>query len=660
MIDIAGVRSVQLFKQAVIQIAFVVNIVRISEAQVYTPVFKTVDMQATIAPLGQMIAGNFYGSHTSIATISKSEKALYLFEPDSMENLILTNVISLPDTPIAIAKGSEILLDSSNHETIPIKIAVLMKPHFVALVSFGQDGRPTVSQEVSIDAYSTGVAVSDLETSGKLDIVAFGKFTLGISEAKNAGTGEFQEARVMQGPLGSIPFSDIVFTDFNGDLVPDIAALDWVNHKLLVFYGRGDGSFAQPVSFLLRAEPSTLSVVDIDNSGYLDILVGYTRLDQIDIYGGDGFGRFFLRQTLKTLGPISQFAAADFTGNGTMDIAALSNATKEITLFSYDSSSKNFYYAGSFGIGADYENIVPFYFPNQVHADLVASSPAESFLKVFKTTGVFNKGHDVAIPICADPVSISVCGNDSSNYFAVGNSRGRIMAFQTERRALSDSTIAIDWQSQGAPAADPSTANNSLILIPNKHPRLLLSYNNADMLSLYEISEFDKGIMERTARTAFLPFAVNGAAENDSTIVAAAYRIHPDSTVGISYFSSMEGEFIERDYEVNEKIDYMNSALAIHPYLSFFRLWKSGEDTLMFAYTNLEDGKTNLIPLPGLESKLVDGPSTPILLLENHDTLSVFETIFVKPKLLELQQIFVIPFDDSDFKSISVASMDST
>ncbi len=61
-----------------------------------------------------------------------------------------------------------------------------------------------------------------------------------------------------------------------------------------------------------------------------------------------------------------------------------------------------------------------------------------------------------------------------------------------------------------------------------------------------------------------------------------------------------------------------------------------------------------------IESELVDSPTSPLLLLENHDTLSVFETIFVKPKLLELQQIFVIPFDDSDFKSISVASMDST
>jgi hypothetical protein len=34
--------------------------------------------------------------------------------------------------------------------------------------------------------------------------------------------------------------------------------------------------------------------------------------------------------------------------------------------------------------------------------------------------------------------------------------------------------------------------------------------------------------------------------------------------------------------------------------------------------------------------------------------------MFAKPKLLELHQVYVIPFNDSDFKSISFGSMDST
>ncbi len=96
------------------------------------------------------------------------------------------------------------------------------------------------------------------------------------------------------------------------------------------------------------------------------------------------------------------------------------------------------------------------------------------------------------------------------------------------------------------------------------------------MLSLYEMSEPDKRIVERTVRTEFRPFAVNGEIENDSVTIAAAYRIHSDSiydtagTIGISYFNSLKEEFIEHDYEINEKANYVTSALAIHPDTFFF------------------------------------------------------------------------------------------
>lgn len=362
MIDIVGIRPVEILRHLLFQTVIVVGFVRVNEAQVYAPVFKTVEMQATVAPLGEMVAGNYYGRN-SIAAISKVEKAIYFFEPDSLENLILTNVVSLPDTPISIAKGQEVVLDSGDHEKHFDKIAVLMSGHAVILVSFGKDGRPVVSQTAPTDPYTTDVRTADLETDGRLEIITFGKFCLGVSVTENMGDGRLQEAHLLQGPLGSTPFSSIAFTDFNGDLVPDMAALDWVNHKLLIFYGRGDGTYAQPVSFPLKAEPSTVAVADLTGNGYPDILIGYARLNRIDLFGGDGFGRFFFKQKLRTDGPISKFVMADFAGDGAMDIAALSSKEKQISLFSYDLVSKNFKYTGAIGIGGDYDDIVPFYFP---------------------------------------------------------------------------------------------------------------------------------------------------------------------------------------------------------------------------------------------------------------------------------------------------------
>jgi len=649
MNDIAGVKPVEFLRQVVIQMIFVMNLVRVAEAQVYVPVFKEVEMQATIAPLGQVVTGNFSG-HSTVAAICKVEKAIYFFDPDSMENLILTNVVSLPDTPIAISIGHEVVLDSSIHEKPFDKLAVLTNEHSVVLVSFGKDGRPVITSPTPVDAYTTDVRVADLEAGGKLDIVAFGKFCLGISVAKSVDGGRFEEANLAQGPLGSIPFSSIVFTDFNGDLVPDMAALDWVNRRLLIFYGRGDGTFAQPVSFELKAEPSCLAVADLTGNGYPDILIGYSRLGQIDLYGGDGVGRFFLRQTLKTVGPVSKIAVADFTGNGVMDIAALSGKEKQITIFSYDLISKNFKYAGVIGLGENYDDIIPFYFPDRVRADLVATSLTEQYIKVFKTSVNFNKFPDVLLPVSEDADRLLVSGNDTSSYVIVADSSGNITSIHYNGASATEPGTIDEFQSEGSPVSMKLIASDSL--------HLLLSYDNADMVSTYGISSEEE---ERKVMTAYLPFAVNGTTRGDSTIIVAAYPMKSDSEVGISYFTSFirGGDFLEKDFTVDELKDYLSSAVSLDG-PSFYRIWRNAADTLTFACTYLKDGKSVSTSMRGSDARLSTSDEQVHLLLESDDTLTGFKAALEKPMHLSLHQTWVMPFDRSDLSSIRVSTVDST
>lgn len=650
MSDIAGIKPVEVFRQVIIQIVFVANFVRVTEAQVYTPVFKAVEKQATIAPLGQMVAGDFSGRN-DVAAICEVEKAIFFFEPDSMENLILTNVVSLPDTPIAISKGQEVILDSSNHERRLDRLAVLTNRHSVLLVSFGKDGRPILSEQASVDAYTTDLRTADLETLGKLDIITFGKFCLGVSVARNMGDGMMQETHIVQGTLGTVPFSSIAFTDFNGDLVPDMAALDWVDHRLLIFYGRGDGTFAQPVSFQLKAEPSTLSVADLTGNGYPDILIGYARLNQIDLYGGDGFGRFMLKQTMRTAGPVSKFVIADFTGDGAMDIAALSGREKQITSFSYDLASKSFRYAGTIGMGENYDDIVPFYFQNRFRADLVASSLSEKYIKVFKSSILFNKSPDVLLPVSEDGKHLLVFGNDTLNYMMVADSSGKIRTIQYGGSTSMDAGTANEFQTEGVPA--------SIRLIASERSHLLLSYEHADMVSMYDFLSTDRE--PRKVMTAYLPFVVDGATQGDSTILAAAYPIKSDSEVGISYFASStgkSGDFIEKDYVIGGMRDYLSSALTIgEP--SFYGVWKSGIDTLTFACENLKEHKSVATSIQGSDARLINSDGRLYFFVEDSDTLTMFKVNLEKPMLLSLHQICVIPFDGSDLNSINVSIADS-
>jgi hypothetical protein len=465
------------------------------------------------------------------------------------------------------------------------------------------------------------------------------------------GGGELQEARLMQGPLGSLPFSSIAFADFNSDQVPDMAALDWVNHRLLIFYGRGDGTFAQPVSFQLKAEPSTLAVADLTGNGYPDILVGYTRVNQIDLYGGDGVGRFFLHQTLKTAGAVSKFVLADFTGNGSMDIAAFSRKAKQVTLFSFDLATKSFKYTGVIGVGQAYDDIVPFNFPNRFRADLVASSPSEKYIKVFKTSASFMKYPEVHLPVSGDADLMLVFGEEASNYMMVADSSGSIRMVHYDGPNAADADTVEEFQTEGKPA--------SMKLIGSGHLHLLLSYDNADMFSIYDLAS--KGRKGHKLMTPYLPFLVDGTAIGDSAIVAAAYPMKSDSEIGISYFRSVSkesGDFTEKDYDVSEVKDCLSFALTLTD-SSFIRILKNGTDTLTIKCTRLEEGRTISLSAVGSDAKILSSNEHLSLFVEHDDTLRLFRLVVEKPTLLALHQTCMLPFDTSNFPGIHVAAADS-
>lgn len=654
MKEIVGFRRGRFMKQLLL-IAFVFAGSEPGWAQVYMPILKSVEMQATIAPLGEMVEGDFFGT-PCIAAVSESEKAIYFFEPDSLENLILTNVVSLPDTPVAISKGRQVVIEARGTTRRFAELAVLMKPDYVALISFGRDGQPEVSALSKVDPYCTGVRAVDMETSGRLDLVAFGKFSLGVSIEKNVGNGKFTRVSGLPGPLGNVPFSDIKFTDFNGDLVPDMAVLDWVNRRLLIFYGRGDGTFAKPVAFQLKAEPSTLSVADLNGNGYPDIVVGYTRLSEIDIYGGDGFGRFFLRQTIKTDAPVSKFAIADFTGDGTMDIAALSRQAGQIMLFAYDPLTRRFEYSGVVGAGESYENIVPFYFANRIKADLIATSPIEKMIKVFKSAIPFARSPDRFIPVSSGTGFVSVCGVDSANYLITGNSSGRMTARFSSGIRLSDVRSAVDWQSKGTGL----TAR----LLSQSDPDLLVSYSDADVLSLYEVMPHGSGVVDLNAETAFPPFAVGGEARADSASIAAAYRSRPDSAIGIAHFTTVSGrnEFLEHDYSVTDTGNSISSSLALSPKLCFLRIWRLSEDSLEMASTELGTGQTSGMLLSAMNARFLDPPGDhfPLLAVQRPDTLALYSVTIGSQAEIFLDRLCTTPFDSANFRSVRIAGRGST
>jgi len=125
-------------------------------------------------------------------------------------------------------------------------------------------------------------------------------------------------------PYQSVVSDDslLAVADFNGDGRPDLLVDNFSLSSVGVALGNGDGTFQPPLTqSLFPLSPEQSIIGDFNGDGKLDFafVSGYVTLS---IFLGNGDGTFRLHLDLLTeIGPWS-LTAADFTGNGGLDIAA--------------------------------------------------------------------------------------------------------------------------------------------------------------------------------------------------------------------------------------------------------------------------------------------------------------------------------------------------
>jgi hypothetical protein len=111
---------------------------------------------------------------------------------------------------------------------------------------------------------------------------------------------------------------DLVVTDLNNDTRKDLVALT-SDGKIVVKLGNGTG-FDASKTLTLDYTPYRFTSVRFDNDGYDDLVVASISLDSFVVYHGVGDGTFTEAKRVSAPG-ISQIAAADFDGDGRVDVA---------------------------------------------------------------------------------------------------------------------------------------------------------------------------------------------------------------------------------------------------------------------------------------------------------------------------------------------------
>jgi hypothetical protein len=204
----------------------------------------------------------------------------------------------------------------------------------------GRDGKFTAVTLLQDVGRVADVQAADFRGVGKLDLVVaeFGLFQTGrVLYLENQTTDWSHPVfvpHVLDDRHGAI---HVPVGDINGDGRPDFVALISQEHETIVaFLNEGNGHFRKETIFT-GPHPaygsSGIQLVDLNGDGRLDVL--YTNGDTLDPpyllkpYHGiqwlENTGRFpFVHHPITPMYGVHRAVAADFRGNGTLDIVAVS------------------------------------------------------------------------------------------------------------------------------------------------------------------------------------------------------------------------------------------------------------------------------------------------------------------------------------------------
>jgi hypothetical protein len=121
--------------------------------------------------------------------------------------------------------------------------------------------------------------------------------------------------------------------DFNGDNIPDIAAID-ENKGVTLYAGQKDQTFSEGISLAdAKIVPYALAIADLNGDKKMDIIIGHIEAPST-IFFNDGTGRNFTSISFgDAKGTVYGFAIGDLNEDGIPDIATARSDASNVLYF---------------------------------------------------------------------------------------------------------------------------------------------------------------------------------------------------------------------------------------------------------------------------------------------------------------------------------------
>lgn len=252
---------------------------------------------------------------------------------------------------LEFARGIESIETGDFNSDGHADLAVGKSGNAIAILLGAGDGSFAAPVEYGAGLRANDLACADLNADGHLDLVAV--YSLGHSTHVYLGVGDgtFQAPTTL--PSGWQP-SYVAIGDLDRDGIPDLAVADFSRSgggtnasNTLLFMGLGDGSFAAPEPFLEGRNTACVVLEDVNNDGFLDLLLANVGSGEVSVVPGNGDGSFGTPTSYDLSFSVDCIAVADLDNDGWNDIAAFSDWPEKVIVLSNAGD-------GTFSVDAEY------------------------------------------------------------------------------------------------------------------------------------------------------------------------------------------------------------------------------------------------------------------------------------------------------------------